>query len=98
MKELILGLGLGKVVLYLLIINIVGFLAMGIDKWKAKNQKWRVPEGALLLSALLLGGPGALAGMLIFHHKTRKWKFRILVPLFTVLEIILAGFLLQFWK
>ena len=41
MKELILGLGIGKVILYLLIINIVGFLAMGIDKWKAKNNMWR---------------------------------------------------------
>ena len=82
----------------ILIMSLISFALFGIDKWKAKNQKWRVPEGTLLLSALLLGGPGALAGMLIFHHKTRKWKFRILVPLFTVLEIILAGFLLLFWK
>ena len=88
MKELILGLGLGKVILYLLIINIVGFLAMGIDKWKAKNNMWRIPENSLFMITALGGGLGTIAGMYTFRHKTQKTKFTIGLPAILILEII----------
>lgn len=61
--------------------NIITFALFGIDKRKAVKHKWRIPEAILLLFSWIGGGIGALLGMLIFHHKTRKWKFRILVPL-----------------
>ena len=65
---------------YLIIINIAAWLMYGLDKWKAKGGAWRIPGRALLLTALLGGSAGALAGMLLFHHKTRKPKFTVGVP------------------
>jgi len=55
------------------------FIAYGLDKHYARRDKWRIPERTLLLCALLPGGPfGAVAGMSIFRHKTRKWYFRLI--------------------
>lgn len=81
-------------VLTLLIINIVAFAAYGIDKRKAKKGRWRIPESTLLLLAFLGGALGALLGMRTFHHKTKHWKFKILVPLFLALQIALAVWLI----
>ena len=50
-----------------------------------RKHRWRIPESTLIGIASIGGGAGALAGMLIFHHKTRKWKFRIFVPVSVVL-------------
>lgn len=67
--------------------NLVVFFMMGIDKWKAKHDKHRISEKTLLLSCFLMGAAGGGAGMLIFHHKTRKRKFQILVPLSLVINV-----------
>ena len=48
----------------------------------------------LLLAALAGGAAGAFLGMRVFRHKTKHWKFRILVPLFLALEILAFGYLL----
>ncbi|MGN0362512.1 MAG: DUF1294 domain-containing protein [Bilifractor sp.] len=80
--------------LYLLAINIISFILYGVDKRKAIRHKWRIPEATLLLFAFLGGAAGALLGMFFFHHKTRKWKFRILVPLALVLWIGVVGIFL----
>jgi len=61
--------------------NLISFLIMGIDKRKARKEKRRISEKTLITCAFLMGGIGVGAGMLTFHHKTLKWKFRILVPL-----------------
>lgn len=75
--------------IYYFIINIIAFLLYGMDKWKAKLGAWRIPEKTLLGVALLGGGLGALLGMQLFRHKTRHLSFRILVPLFLILHIII---------
>lgn len=64
-----------------LIWNLFTFLQMGMDKRKAVKERQRISEKTLLLSAFCMGAVGSGAGMLVFHHKTKKWKFRILVPL-----------------
>ncbi|MEE3453120.1 DUF1294 domain-containing protein [Dialister sp.] len=79
--------------IYILIINILAFCLYGIDKWKAVRGAWRLSEMTLLLAAFLGGAAGAFLGMRIFHHKTRHWKFKILVPLFLILEILGLGYL-----
>ncbi|MEA4964445.1 MAG: DUF1294 domain-containing protein [Oscillospiraceae bacterium] len=80
----------------LLLINALGFLNMYLDKRKARTGAWRIPERTLLLAAFLGGSLGTLLGMLVFHHKTRKLKFQILVPLFLLLHLgLLVYFLLQ---
>lgn len=74
-------------ILFMGIWNIVVFLLYGIDKWKAKHNRWRISETCLLGTAFCFGGIGAVMGMIVFHHKTRKWKFKIFVPVFVVLQI-----------
>ena len=72
-------------VYYLIFVNIAAFALYGIDKHKAVKGRWRIPERTLIFIAVIGGSAGALAGMLIWHHKTRKKKFYITVPVFTVL-------------
>ena len=42
-------------------------------------------------SGILRRAIGALLGMRVFHHKTKHWKFKILVPMFLVMQLALAG-------
>jgi uncharacterized membrane protein YsdA (DUF1294 family) len=67
-------------------INVASFLIYGLDKLKAKKHSWRIPEKKLLLVALFAPA-GAWAGMQLFRHKTRKSKFRYLVPLFLGIHV-----------
>lgn len=73
---------------YLLMINILAFFLYAIDKKKAIKDQYRIPESRLILVAVLGGAVGAFLGMLIFHHKTKKRKFRIVVPLFLFLYTV----------
>lgn len=81
-------------VVYLIVINIFAFFLYGIDKIKAKYNRWRISENALMLSALAGGFIGALAGMQVFRHKTRHMKFVIGVPVIAVLWIAVVVFVI----
>lgn len=85
---------IGIIFIYLLIINLVGFLAMGIDKRKAVKQLWRIPEANLFLFALLGGSLGSIIGMHLFHHKTRHWYFLYGMPFILIVQIALVALLL----
>jgi uncharacterized membrane protein YsdA (DUF1294 family) len=76
------------IILFLLGLNIVAFLAFGIDKYKAQHNMWRIPESTLLTMATLGGSIGALAGMKVWRHKTLHNKFRIGIPVIIVLQIM----------
>lgn len=76
---------------YLIIINIIAFFLMGIDKKKAQNGAWRIPEKTLFLSALLGGSIGAIAGMQLFRHKTKHRTFVIGMPTILIVQILLAA-------
>ena len=77
-----------NIIIYLLIINIVTFLSMGIDKYKAKKGKWRIQEKTLLTLVVLGGGIGGIAGMYVFRHKTQKPRFFIGFPLIMIMQIL----------
>ncbi len=81
------------IIIYLLTTNVIAFLMYGLDKWKAKKDKWRVPEKTLLLLAAIGGSIGALVAMQVFRHKTKHAKFLIGVPVILVLQLVLAWFL-----
>ena len=78
-----------NIVLYLIIINIIGLLIMLIDKKKAINSKWRIPEKTIFIVTMLGGGIGTIIGMYKFRHKTKKLKFTIGLPVITLSEIAL---------
>ena len=73
--------------IYLLIINLIGFCAMFLDKRKAKRGKWRIPEKTLFLFAFLGGSLGTTLGMHVFHHKTKHWYFKFGMPLILIIQI-----------
>ena len=76
------------VLIYLIIINLVTFFMMYIDKKRAKWGKWRIKESTLFTLVLLGGGIGGIAGMRKFRHKTKKMRFVIGFPAILIVEII----------
>ncbi len=68
--------------------NVAVALLYGQDKLRAKKGGRRTKELTLIASAFLFGGAGAMFGMVLFHHKTSKMKFRILVPLSVILNAV----------
>lgn len=81
-------------VYYMVVMNIVAFLLYGLDKRKAVKDERRISEATLISLAVLGGAFGALLGMKIFHHKTKKTKFKITVPLFAALYTLFIAFAL----
>ena len=75
------------ILLYILLVNLGGFIAFGIDKSRSKRAKWRIPEATLMTFALLFGSIGCLFGMKVFRHKTMKPAFFIGIPVILLLQI-----------
>lgn len=79
--------------------NLITFILYGVDKYKSSHGKWRIKERTLLLWGLIAGALGQMAGMHIFHHKTRKWYFvlisyiSIVVQIFLIYRAVIYGFI-----
>ncbi len=78
---------------YFIIMNIIGFALMGIDKYKAKKRAFRIPEATLFIVAIIGGSIGSILGMYAFRHKTKHWYFVYGMPLIFVLQLILVAVL-----
>ena len=81
--------------IYLIGINILTFLIFGADKWKAKRDKWRIPEDTLIWLAIVGGSVGALLGMYLFRHKTKHRKFQIGIPVILLVQLGLLYFFMR---
>lgn len=81
--------------IYFVIVNIITFAMYGIDKKRAVKNQWRIPENTLLGAAFIGGSFGAFAGMQVFRHKTKHGMFRILVPAYMIVHIIIIVFLVR---
>lgn len=79
--------------IYLVAINVVCFFTYGIDKLKARKDKWRIPEATLLWMAVLGGSIGAWLGMKAWHHKTLHKKFKFGVPAILFIQLALVLFI-----
>lgn len=77
------------ILIYLVAVNVVTFFLYGIDKWKAKRSKWRIPEATLLGMAVIGGSIGAWLGMRVWRHKTMHKKFQFGIPVIILLQIAL---------
>ena len=66
---------MNSLVIYLIIINLISFYVMGLDKYRAKHKMWRIPERTLFLLAFIGGSVGSILGMYLFRHKTKHAKF-----------------------
>lgn len=79
-------------VIYLILMNLIGFGLMGVDKQRARRRDWRIPEKVLFGAALLGGSVGAWAGMYLFHHKTRHGYFVVGIPLILAVQAALVWY------
>ncbi len=79
------------IIIILAILNVIAFAMYGVDKYKAVKNKWRTPEKTLITIAFFAPF-GSAIGMKVFHHKTRKAKFK-LVYVFLILHVALIGYL-----
>lgn len=75
--------------LYVIIVNLISFITMGIDKRKAQKRAFRIPEATLFVLAIIGGSLGSVIGMHLFHHKTRHWYFLYGMPVILALQVIL---------
>ena len=73
-----------KALIYFGIMNLLGLIVMGADKWKAKHNAWRIPV------SILGGSVGTWAGMYLFRHKTKHWYFVVGMPLILAIQIVIA--------
>ena len=80
---------------YFIIMNLIGFALMGIDKYRAKKRSFRIPEATLFIVAIIGGSIGSILGMYAFRHKTRHWYFVYGMPFILLLQIIFFIFLLN---
>ena len=80
------------VTIYFLAINIVLFVVMGVDKYRAIRQRWRIPEATLFILALVGGACGGTVGMYSFRHKTKHWYFAVFFPLLGLAQLALYFF------
>jgi len=74
---------------YLVVINVIGFLAFGIDKHRSVRSKWRIPETTLFSIAVLFGSIGCMLGMKVFRHKTKKLYFVYGIPAIFLFQVVL---------
>lgn len=80
------------IISYVIIINVITLMMYGIDKWKAKHSKWRIPEATLLIMAAVGGSIGAWTGIKLFHHKTLHKKFKYGVPAIFLIQLGIVVF------
>ena len=79
--------------IYIAVMSLIAFAAFGLDKVKAKTNRWRIRERTLFLLAILGGGIGAFLGMQIFRHKTQHRQFVIGIPAIMAVQLLLIGYL-----
>lgn len=84
--------------IYLIVMNIWGFIRMGQDKRYAKKSRQRVPEKQLFLVALLGGAVGGWIGMRVWHHKTKHRSFTIGIPLLIIFNAAVVYLMIRFLK
>ena len=82
------------IVAILVVMNVLAFALMGIDKAKAKAGAWRIPEKTLFLVTALFGGLGGTLGMSFFRHKTKHWYFKYGFPALMVVQVVLLALIL----
>lgn len=83
---------------YIIVINIVSAIVTIVDKVKAKNDKWRVPEKSLLILSAIGGAVGMYITMHLIHHKTRKMKFMVGIPIIFFAEILIVVLLFLIFR
>ena len=78
------------ILVYLIVINLISFAAMGVDKARARKRSWRIPESTLFVLAIIGGSVGSIVGMHLFRHKTLHWYFVYGMPAILIIQILIV--------
>lgn len=78
------------ILVYLIVINLISFAAMGVDKSRARKRSWRIPESTLFVLAIIGGSVGSIVGMHLFRHKTLHWYFVYGMPAILIIQILIV--------
>ena len=81
-------------IIYLVVMNLLAVIVTVYDKVAARKRKWRISENTLLIVSGLGGGVALLATMYVVHHKTKKMKFMIGIPLIILAQLALVVFIM----
>lgn len=90
MREMELTVPMMIILVYLLLVNVIGFVLMFVDKKRAQNNQWRIKEATLFLTAAIGGSIGSMLGMKVFRHKTKHWSFLIGMPAIFIVQVALV--------
>ncbi|WP_307847845.1 DUF1294 domain-containing protein [Metabacillus bambusae] len=77
------------IIIYCLLLNVISFILMRVDKIRAKRGEWRIKEATLWWLAIVGGALGGFAGMRVYRHKTKHTSFKIGFPVIAILQLIL---------
>ncbi|UMZ73756.1 DUF1294 domain-containing protein [Natranaerofaba carboxydovora] len=80
----------------IILINITGFVLIGLDKKRAVKNKWRIPEKNLLFIAVVGGSPGIFIGMKVFRHKINRKVFKYFIPFLILLHLFVFKKLFEY--
>ena len=84
---------LGWIIGYVILINLLGFVIMGLDKSRARNHDWRIAESTFFIIAVIGGSLGCILGMYTFRHKTKHWYFKWGLPLIFIIELTIVAYI-----
>ena len=82
------------IIIYFVIISIIGYVLPAVDKKRAKNDEWRIPEKTLFIVSILGGSAAMLISMKNYRHKTKHKRFMIGIPCIIVLQLAAIDFIL----
>ncbi|NLY80978.1 MAG: DUF1294 domain-containing protein [Lysinibacillus sp.] len=82
-------------IIYIIALSVISFILMGIDKSRAKNNKWRISEKTLFTLAIVGGACGGLVGMYVFRHKTKHARFTFGFPLLAMIHIVIVYYVIS---
>ncbi|WP_328286281.1 DUF1294 domain-containing protein, partial [Peribacillus psychrosaccharolyticus] len=80
--------------IYAVVINVLAYFTMGIDKKRAQNHQYRISERTLWVLAWIGGATGAFAGMKKFRHKTKHFAFKWGFPALMIIQLVLVGYVI----
>ena len=80
---------------YVILMSLLLFGMMGVDKQRARHHKYRISEKKLFLVALIGGAIGGTIGMYLFRHKSKLWYFKYGFPLIGIIQIVVLYYIMM---
>lgn len=84
---------LGILVLYLVVLNLLCFVLMALDRVRAREHVFRTPQSVFLVLSLMGGSIGNFLGLLFFRLRARSLTLNFLLGIVLIPILQLAAIL-----